>query len=109
MGLHGDRLKALREKRGFTQEEFSAQAEVSLRQLLRYEKNQSEPGVDAVIRMANILQVSVDYLLGLSNDDTIHVTEEGLSDSERRFVTALRRKDKGETLDLLTSITKDWN
>lgn len=47
-----DRLKSIREMRGFTQQELAERSGISLRQVLRYESGESDPAADALTRIA---------------------------------------------------------
>jgi transcriptional regulator with XRE-family HTH domain len=66
----GSRLKALRFERGLSAEEAARRANVSLRHLLRLEAGQ-RPNTSAVTltRVALALDTTVEYLLGITNDD----------------------------------------
>jgi transcriptional regulator with XRE-family HTH domain len=61
--FHGDRLKALRTEAGWSQAELAAKIDSDARQVSRYENNKVAPGLEAVIRIAQVLNTSVDYLL----------------------------------------------
>ncbi len=57
-------LKYLREQRGFTQAEFAEKAGVSAVSVCRYESGEREPDLATLRRLADVLAVSVDELLG---------------------------------------------
>ena len=61
--FHGDRLKALRTKAGGSQAEVAEKIDTDARQAARSENNKVAPGLEAVIRMAQAVNVTVDYLL----------------------------------------------
>ena len=61
--FHGERLKALRTEAGWSQAELAEKVDSDARQVSRYENNKVAPGLEAVIRMAETFNVSVDYLL----------------------------------------------
>ena len=61
--FHGERLKALRTEAGWSQAELAENIGSDARQVSRYENNKVAPGLEAVIRMAETFNVSVDYLL----------------------------------------------
>ena len=60
------RLKMIRQKRGFSQEEMAEKLEISSRSYQRYEaiKGYCAPPLDTLINIADLLDVSTDYLLG---------------------------------------------
>ena len=65
--LLGERLKELREERGLTQREIAAAMNINSVTYLHYEKSQREPPLALLVRFAKFFQVSVDYLLGLTD------------------------------------------
>lgn len=64
----GDRLKDARKANGLTQEQLSELAGVARENIGRYETGKSQPTVDVLIRLADALNVSTDYLLERSGD-----------------------------------------
>ncbi len=62
-----ERLKELREENGLTQKQIAAKLEISSVAYLRYEKSQREPSLSMLAEIANIFNVSTDYLLGVSD------------------------------------------
>lgn len=59
----GEKLKALRREKGWSQDEFAFHAQVDGRQVSRYENDRVMPSVEVVIKMAKAYNVSLDYLL----------------------------------------------
>ncbi|GIO30146.1 hypothetical protein J2TS6_12870 [Paenibacillus albilobatus] len=60
----GHRIAELRERRGWTQEQLSASIGISRAALSHYEKNRRKPDYETLNRLADLFQVSIDYLLG---------------------------------------------
>ena len=58
------RLKQLRQKNKWTQQELAKKIQVTKETLYRYEKNQLPPSYDSVVRLAELFDVSIDYLMG---------------------------------------------
>lgn len=61
---YGDRIALLREKRGLTQEELSNKIGISRAALSHYETNRREPDYETINKIANFFNVTIDYLLG---------------------------------------------
>lgn len=61
-----ERLKELREKNNFTQEQLAKLSGVSSRMIQRYEYGTSRPRLDAAEKIAHALNVTTDELLGSS-------------------------------------------
>ncbi len=64
----GERLKELREDRGYTQKQLSDKLGLNSVTYLHYEKEQREPPLSLLAEIAVFYGVSVDYLLGLNDD-----------------------------------------
>ncbi|MBB3108575.1 transcriptional regulator with XRE-family HTH domain [Paenibacillus phyllosphaerae] len=64
----GSRIAKLREDRGWTQEQTSASLGISRAALSHYEKNRREPDSETLLKFANLFHVSVDYLVGRTNN-----------------------------------------
>ncbi len=62
------RLKDLREDRDKTQKEIAEILFITQQQYSLYEKGYREIPISALITLANYYNVSVDYILGLKND-----------------------------------------
>lgn len=60
----GTRLKMLRENMGLTQENLGKKLHVSKVSICKYETGISEPSLDILVKIADIFDVSTDYLLG---------------------------------------------
>lgn len=62
--MFGENLKMLRKQKGFSQEELATRLHVVRQTISKWEKNLSVPDADLLIRLAEILEVSVSELLG---------------------------------------------
>lgn len=63
----GQRLKELREEKGYTQKQLADKFGINSVTYLHYEKEQREPPLSLIADIAKFYGVSVDYLLGLSD------------------------------------------
>lgn len=61
----GDRLKAAREDRDLFQEDVAKQIGVTPRQIIRWEKNETEMGIYKLKELCLLYGISADYILGL--------------------------------------------
>lgn len=57
-------LRELRERRGFTQAELGARADMAAASVSHFETGQRVPSLDSLVKLADALEVSVDALLG---------------------------------------------
>lgn len=109
LGLSGDRMKAARERIGMTQEDLAARIGKAQTHIWRYEAGKVNPSSEVLARIAEELEVSSDYLLGLVDEPHQNVTEEPLSPMQRRLLWALNKGLIPEALEAFTSITKGEN
>lgn len=63
-----ERLKATRKRRNLTLEQLGSQLDVTKQTVSRWEKGERYPALDVLYTIAEVLGVSSDYLLGLSNN-----------------------------------------
>ncbi len=59
----GEQLSKLRMKHNMTQEEFAERMDVSRQAVSKWELNKTIPDVNKILKMSELFQVSVDYLL----------------------------------------------
>ncbi|MBQ8554677.1 MAG: helix-turn-helix transcriptional regulator [Clostridia bacterium] len=62
------RIRELREERGMTQREVAEQLEMLQPQYFRYEQGSRDLPTEMLIRLSELYEVSVDYLLGLTEN-----------------------------------------
>ena len=83
----GERLAELRKDRGWDQKELADKLKVTFHTVSSYERNRSEPNNEMLKKMAELFDISADYLLGLTrmrcsyirDDDNTIVLPNGLS------------------------------
>ena len=64
MGEFGNRLREVRLMRQITQEQLAEKADISRVMIGRYETTDQLPALETLVRIADALGVSTDYLLG---------------------------------------------
>lgn len=65
MSVFSDRLAELRKKRGLTQQQIAEQIGIKQNSYSDWETGKNEPNLKNVVKLANILDVTADYLLGM--------------------------------------------
>ena len=63
-----ERLKELRKEKGVRQEQVAVAVDISMSAYCNYEQGKREPTASVLDRMADYYDVSVDYLLGRSDN-----------------------------------------
>ena len=95
------RLKELRQELGLTIEEFAKAAGVSKSSVGYYESQNRVPDILAAGRMADVLNVSADYLIGRSNARTPKVKLKSVCDkiglSDKSVLMLARLKNNNDT------------
>src|SRR6185436_11356133 len=86
-----DRFKALRIEQGLTHEEIAERLDVGISSINRWENGKTAPKGEVVSQIATVLNVSTDYLLGLTDDPTGQLTMDDLSPMERKLIVAVRQ------------------
>lgn len=62
------RLKELRTEKNFTQKRIAELLQISQQTYSDYEKGRTNPDIATLILMSDILETTIDYLLGREND-----------------------------------------
>lgn len=101
----GDRIKQLRTEAGLSQAELAQRVGGSdARQISRYENGRITPSLDATIRIAQALNISIDYL---AIDDIprrpLHIDDHGLSE-RLALLSELDDEDRTSLLRVLDAM-----
>ncbi len=65
------KITELRKQKGWSQSELAKKLEVSREIVGRYERNDAVPSIEIAKRMADVLEVSLDYLVGSSTEQEV--------------------------------------
>lgn len=99
--INTERLRKARERLGWSQRELARQSGINEVQIGRYEKAQADPSATYLAIIAEKLEVSMDYLAGLTDDPRGHLGDGQLTDDEQELVEAFRRGGYGAVMRLL--------
>jgi transcriptional regulator with XRE-family HTH domain len=105
--FRADRLRHEREAHGFTQADLAQQIGCAVGQITRYESGAADPSAKHLKQIAKILRVTTDYLLGLVDEKTEHISESDLTPDERKFIQALRQGKLRTLLGMLQQAVPD--
>ena len=91
--MFSENLKTLRKQKGYSQEELAARLHVVRQTISKWEKNLSVPDADTLIKLAEILEVSVSELIGakIQSDNTTNDVAEQLSRLNEQLAIKNRR------------------
>lgn len=62
--MFNKRLREMRMKCGFTQQNMADKLKISLNAYQKYEQAERSPSLDCLVKIADIFDISLDYLLG---------------------------------------------
>lgn len=96
MVYFANKLKELRKQSGLTQKQLADKIGVTTQTVSYYENQYRIPSPEMLIKLAQIFNVSADYLLGINNEKFINISD--LYDEEIQYVLntiqMLRNKNK---------------
>lgn len=122
MGL-GENIQTYRKQIDLTQEELAERCQISRQAVTKWESGESTPGLEKIVQLADIFDISVDMLIGRNEKDPIMKLKEIIKELEvvdipdddddeidssmlYRFIEFMKLKgaDSGDTLEGLKAI-----
>lgn len=89
---YGDVLRKLRTERGLSQKELTDRLIINRSTYARYETSSTQPDFETLSKLADFYNVSVDYLLGRTNNrDALH-TQAGISNEDYNNLSAYQKE-----------------
>ena len=64
----GERVKKIRLEKGLTQKELAEKCKIDPANLRKYESGRQNPKIETIEKISKVLQVSIQYLLGWSDE-----------------------------------------
>lgn len=64
----GDKISSLRKKKNWSQIDLAKEINASREIISRYERNESQPSVDMIVKIADAFGVTIDFLIGKSEN-----------------------------------------
>jgi transcriptional regulator with XRE-family HTH domain len=103
-------IKALRIEKGISQASLGLQIGLTQQAIARWEKGETEPDSDMLNKLANIFDVSVDFLLGRTDErqnNNISNTENDWP-PEAKVLFREVKKLTPEQIELVTKLVKEF-
>jgi len=106
------RIKELRRDRGWTQRDLANKMNVSQQTIGSWEVGRAEPNAEALTKLSELFEVSIDYLLGkkhtpkwASNDQVIELDKILESDAGMAYgnIGEVTKEDREQINDLIAS------
>ena len=93
MKMTAERIKVLREARGWTQAELARRLSITRNGVTSWEQGLSMPSPACLVDLAKLFSVSTDYLLGVERLDAVNVT--GLNEEDIALLAQLADRLRG--------------
>jgi transcriptional regulator with XRE-family HTH domain len=109
----GDRLQALREEKGVTQETMSRQLEIPRSSIAKWEKGYQDIKTETLLQLCEYLDTTADYLLFGAHSEQLDIHKSiGLRDNAITILEDIAADDSElgkERMDLLNTLLADYN
>lgn len=99
----GDNMMLLRKKKGLSQADLGKKIGTSGDVIGRYERGDIKPSIDVVEKIADVLEVSIDYLIGKSKIEFDKQAVKRLED-----ISNLPDEDKNFLINLIDMALRDF-
>lgn len=101
--MRKERLKEIMTKKGHNAASLAEMIGRSERSIWRILSEGGNTSDETVALIAQAMEVSSDYLLGLSDDPSPHMRLDNMSDEERAVVAAMRRGDDKAVMKIIAN------
>ena len=91
-------LKRIRNEKNITQVRLSIAAEVSQETISAYESGKAMPSVDTLIKIADFLDVSIDYLLGRTDNPLVNTS---IKNNDNEIISIFNKLNKEQKEDVI--------
>ena len=106
----GEKIRELRKAAGISQDQLAELASLNRVTIAKYESGRVEPGAQALSRIADALDVSVDALLGKTQDET--AVSDRPKTPEARIISVcidkMSKEDRERALALMKAVYSDY-
>lgn len=88
--MRADRFRDLKAKEGYSRKKLAMLLDISESNIPRYESGDQLPSSETLKKMAQLFNVTSDYLIGLTDDPSTSIWETNLDRDELKTLTLLR-------------------
>lgn len=89
----GERIKELRVKKGWTQEQMAEKLDMNRANFSNYERGVSTPPGETLLKIAELLHTTTDYILGREEIDTDKAIDVAKTINEKDFLIMARHTE----------------
>ncbi|MED2748993.1 helix-turn-helix transcriptional regulator [Bacillus thuringiensis] len=90
--MFNERLKQLRIENDLTQQALAELTDLTKATISRFESNKKTPSRESITKLAKVLHVTTDYLLGLSDDP--HLSSQQYTELRKKFDILLQKLEQ---------------
>jgi transcriptional regulator with XRE-family HTH domain len=98
----GEHITTLRKRKGLSQGELGKAVGTSGDIIGKYERNEVKPSIEVAAKIADALEVSLDYLVGKTSVEVDSKTLKRLQDIQK-----LNEQDKSTVLEMVDAFLRD--
>jgi transcriptional regulator with XRE-family HTH domain len=99
----GERIALLRKQKGWSQTDLAKKVDASREAIGKYERNESSPAVETAKRIADVLGVTLDYLV----DENALSTFDKVIVKRIKDIQDLENEDKSHIFALMDAFLRD--
>jgi transcriptional regulator with XRE-family HTH domain len=99
----GERITSIRKRKGISQAELGKQVGTSGDIIGKYERNEVKPSIEVASNIADVLEISVDYLLGKTSMEIDKTTLKRLED-----IAGLPTEKQSELFNVIDAYIRDF-
>ncbi len=99
----GERIALLRKQKGWSQAQLANHIDASREAIGKYERSEAAPSVDTAKKIADVLDVTLDYLV----DDTALATFDKKSVQRFQAIEELNEPDKAHLFAIVDAFLRD--
>ena len=100
--LFGERLSQVRKKKKISQDELAKAIGVHAPVIGRYERNEVKPSIEVATKMAEVLKVSLDYMVSFADYELDHALTQKILD-----IQTLNEEDRTGILKTIDALLRD--
>jgi len=105
----GNRIQELRKRAGLSQIELAARIQVSKSQMIRYENKGVQPPADILNKLADVLNVPIDFLINGNTDEKAKVSLKNTEILQRfKEVETLPEHEQSVLLEVIAAYIRDF-
>lgn len=96
------KIKEIRKETNYTQKDLANFLNKSITTICDWERGRTEPSTDDLIQLAKFFKCSVDYLLGIENEEGALIINTNLNNDENYLIGQIRQLNSEKKQELIS-------